>query len=166
MAVKPTRGGSSPRMRGKLGPLNPKRRAPRLIPAYAGKTRAIVFRPVLRRAHPRVCGENLTVNENGEISGGSSPRMRGKRHGGRRKLSRDRLIPAYAGKTWCGIRPRRTERAHPRVCGENITGRRDLDIAPGSSPRMRGKHAAKKGASTISGLIPAYAGKTLNDLEF
>ena len=70
------------------------------------------------------------------------------------------LIPAHAGKTQrakvavlaCG--------AHPRACGENTAlfevNWRDL----GSSPRMRGKRYSGNGCLSMTGLIPAHAGKT------
>ena len=50
--------GSSPRVRGKRGAQACMPKAPRLIPACAGKTG--VLGPVVRdrSAHPRVCGEN------------------------------------------------------------------------------------------------------------
>ena len=51
-------------------------------------------------------------------------------------------------------------RAHPRACGEN--GAVDLTARPslGSSPRVRGKPAARSSSPADRGLIPARAGKT------
>ena len=97
---------------------------------------------------------------------GSSPRVRGKHW--LRVWSRYRpgLIPACAGKT-----ERKTIRypehwAHPRVCGENVFKIADGNAYTGSSPRVRGKLFAKLKEIACAGLIPACAGKTLNDLEF
>ena len=56
--------------------------------------------------------------------------------------------------------------AHPRVCGENTGEELDQILDLGSSPRVRGKLEASGSQLHEFGLIPACAGKTLNDLEF
>ena len=56
--------------------------------------------------------------------------------------------------------------AHPRVCGENSLSRWKVQIQSGSSPRVRGKRLRELIEAFDAGLIPACAGKTLNDLEF
>ena len=131
-----------------------------LIPAYAGKTCGRRHRRPIRRAHPRVCGENCAWCLMWAGRGGSSPRMRGKRSWTVTSVGRSGLIPAYAEKTtpaWSGpFLPR----AHPRVCGENTFDHSAATLLIGSSPRMRGKLAETAGNATITGLIPAYAGKT------
>ena len=152
--------GSSPRVRGKLhGRLLPCA-LDGLIPACAGKTMVMVVSPAISWAHPRVCGENPWTASRSASSCGSSPRVRGKR--ARDCLHADHLglIPACAGKTdryhifsfVCG--------AHPRVCGENTGRRRGRPRAPGSSPRVRGKHPESHGEGPALRLIPACAGKT------
>ncbi len=91
--------GSSPRVRGKLGPLAASRLAIRLIPACAGKTLIVMVRSVRVRAHPRVCGENGLVPFQGGGQLGSSPRVRGKPTVHPKCHAPCRLIPACAGKT-------------------------------------------------------------------
>ena len=56
----------------------------------------------------------------------------------------------------------RENRAHPRVCGENIHDRRNDRGERGSSPRVRGKQQRVDLVTARSGLIPACAGKTLS----
>ena len=56
--------------------------------------------------------------------------------------------------------------AHPRVCGENDGFGYVVHRPSGSSPRVRGKQTAWNATNFARGLIPACAGKTLNDLEF
>ena len=51
--------------------------------------------------------------------------------------------------------------AHPRVCGENRRRRTGPGFSGGSSPRVRGKQALPRLQAAQPGLIPAYAGKTL-----
>ena len=92
-----------------------------------------------RRAHPRACGENRICIRSAAPWKGSSPRMRGKRRTRLVRLPPPRLIPAHAGKTARSRRRWSRWRAHPRACGENDTEIVARRLAPGSSPRMRGK---------------------------
>ena len=152
--------GSSPRVRGK-------RRLPvssiisrGLIPACAGKTfpRESGDEPVW--AHPRVCGENAASAAREKEEKGSSPRVRGKRRLKHPSICRDGLIPACAGKTSRIGNQRRTWRAHPRVCGENLQDLSLTRLLAGSSPRVRGKLVPFPAYNNAVGLIPACAGKT------
>ena len=152
--------GSSPLTRGKLATLGYSTAWRGLIPAHAGKTLWRAGRCSSHRAHPRSCGENRTSAANMHVIEGSSPLTRGKLHAVCGELRRDGLIPAHAGKTGC---PRRTwgrEPAHPRSCGENVTGGPYSQSSTGSSPLMRGKLRSTRADAAASGLIPAHAGKT------
>ena len=51
-------------------------------------------------------------------------------------------------------------RAHPRVGGENAVDHESGGVAPGSSPRGRGKPSAGRRDRRRRRLIPAWAGKT------
>ena len=95
--------GSSPRVRGKRLANTVEQRQRRLIPACAGKTSSSDQVRIPERAHPRGCGENREPEGFGPATPGSSPRVRGKLPGCRRRQNRERLIPACAGKTrGCG----------------------------------------------------------------
>ena len=131
--------GSSPRMRGKPPPPALSSPRPGLIPAHAGKTRRRLARPLECRAHPRACGENSVPVEKSCISGGSSPRMRGKLQCDRSRLTSAGLIPAHAGKTDSLHSTAIRRPAHPRACGENMALYARPVLSVGSSPRMRGK---------------------------
>ena len=153
-------GGSSPRVRGKLGDLVPALARVRLIPACAGKTPARTVATPRPWAHPRVCGENEVGTKVTADLEGSSPRVRGKpgvRHPPGRPPG---LIPACAGKTLATPAMLVCLGAHPRVCGENTRGRTMSRPVPGSSPRVRGKPRAGLQEAARRGLIPACAGKT------
>ena len=86
--------------------------------------------------------------------------MRGKRGGCGGHFLGVRLIPACAGKTptltVCSV----SQRAHPRVCGENEALGCCLDWERGSSPRVRGKLTREAVRREGRRLIPACAGKT------
>ena len=152
--------GSSPRGRGKH---SPRRRLPgvrRLIPARAGKTTGA---PVAARhtgAHPRAGGENSLVRATPATSLGSSPRGRGKLRPSARHGTRNRLIPARAGKTRCAASSRTKRAAHPRAGGENRLDPDGVRLALGSSPRGRGKLSEAGADDALRRLIPARAGKT------
>ena len=152
--------GSSPRVRGKhpLDALGA--RAARLIPACAGKTGHHLPPVHGRRAHPRVCGENPSFSAMPSATAGSSPRVRGKRGIGGQRRYRQGLIPACAGKTTFRWPGRRSRRAHPRVCGENLRLIAGTGPQMGSSPRVRGKLVLAALGDENHRLIPACAGKT------
>ena len=132
--------GSSPRGRGKQGRVHARPQARRLIPAWAGKTRGPWPLGSRRPAHPRVGGENDGQRNQRVPAPGSSPRGRGKHGQGDLKRKNQRLIPAWAGKTFQRRLHQQSRPAHPRVGGENDFDIERLASALGSSPRGRGKH--------------------------
>ena len=158
--VNPSAWGSSPRVRGKLPIAGKQGLECGLIPACAGKTLCDVILPCRSRAHPRVCGENSIPMECRFTVQGSSPRVRGKLVREARRRVAAGLIPACAGKTHSPSTPMCSTTAHPRVCGENPMAAARPILAPGSSPRVRGKHRSTKETSGGVRLIPACAGKT------
>ena len=72
------------------------------------------------------------------------------------------IIPAYAGNTICRFRSNRDRRDHPRVCGEHSTTPVVTPKQQGSSPRMRGTHRISTLSVGRRGIIPAYAGNTMD----
>ena len=155
----PASAGSSPRVRGKLMIWRPTSLVHGLIPARAGKISPP--RPPCEHlwAHPRACGENPSADCFSTLRVGSSPRVRGKLLEDRRRLGRDGLIPARAGKIPAA--PGRTwiPRAHPRACGENDRRPQGVPAFAGSSPRVRGKSDRQRRRRQRQRLIPARAGK-------
>ena len=152
--------GSSPHVRGKPGLDEGRREGAGLIPARAGKTEMSLMEPKGDTAHPRACGENRIMGIPRTRVAGSSPRVRGKPPDPRRPSGRRGLIPARAGKTSTRPPPRGASWAHPRACGENLTGMMTHWPDSGSSPRVRGKPYAQRLRGLALGLIPACAGKT------
>ena len=112
-------------------------------------------------AHPRACGENDNPRTGNWKNLGSSPRVRGKLVVAYRAQAHRGLIPARAGKTWNAATSASHTGAHPRACGENLTGKTAEADAAGSSPRVRGKLGGGLAGRLGLGLIPARAGKTL-----
>ena len=91
--------GSSPLTRGKLEVRLLGRRGLGLIPAHAGKTLCAPSLCLADGAHPRSRGENLPAWTSEKSAWGSSPLTRGKPALEDVAESRERLIPAHAGKT-------------------------------------------------------------------
>ncbi len=110
--------GSSPRVRGTPDPLGRSALRVRFIPACAGNTWARSSAGAPKAVHPRVCGEHYDYLLKLDLTGGSSPRVRGTR----------RPFPA---RTACRA-------VHPRVCGEHGMQQIASPADSGSSPRVRG----------------------------
>ena len=91
--------------------------------------------------------------------------MRGKPKLSGRHVKAKKITPADAGKTYQRADRRDRKPDHPRGCGENEPVFPSGDPAPGSPPRMRGKPLETGLFSVLSGITPAYAGKTLQNLE-
>ena len=91
--------GSSPLTRGKRGRASARSSLRGLIPAHAGKTRALTQVSEHERAHPRSRGENYGTSGVPFCAMGSSPLTRGKRAWALAGVPLPRLIPAHAGKT-------------------------------------------------------------------
>ena len=71
-----------------------------------------------------------------------------------------RITPAYAGKRYRNARSGQYQRDHPRVCGEKAFMAFCRNCAVGSPPRMRGKVCFLGCISVLTGITPAYAGKS------
>ena len=70
------------------------------------------------------------------------------------------IIPAYAGSTPAGRRPRQDRPDHPRIRGEHRSVSARSCATVGSSPHTRGARPSKSATSSRSWIIPAYAGST------
>ena len=153
-----TRGGSSPRVRGLLGPLIFARVDWRIIPARAGFTMRSASSRCPARDHPRACGVTRLggsgASEVGDhpracgvystvagvlgVSGGSSPRVRGLHIKMNPRMPPGGIIPARAGFTAQPYARGYAEGDHPRACGVYLRGAVSVSERPGSSPRVRG----------------------------
>ena len=111
--------GSSPLTRGKLRAVLRRLLSDGLIPAHAGKTRAVTLTWTPGGAHPRSRGENGYTPGRDIYHFGSSPLTRGKPVASSREVASRWLIPAHAGKTRSRRRRRMAWLAHPRSRGEN-----------------------------------------------
>ena len=158
--------GSSPRMRGAPTTAPSPMRSCRIIPADAGSTWAACPSRRPWGDHPRGCGEHRVCPVVSYSAPGSSPRMRGARGMSTISITRTGIIPADAGSTNGALGSQLQEQDHPRGCGEHAGRRTPPPWKPwdhprgcgehvtafardichqGSSPRMRGAPAPKRG---------------------
>ena len=147
-------------MRGKAKKPTMNRRKRRITPACAGKSFSTSSGCASGRDHPRVCGEKVVYSRYDQESTGSPPRVRGKAG---RKSSRGRMdgiTPACAGKRQVKPCSPRTQRDHPRVCGEKAPRQRLHLAMLGSPPRVRGKVHRAEVRPSFLGITPACAGKS------
>ena len=132
----------------------------RITPAYAGKRSRGKSRYYRVWDHPRLCGEKPPNQKKMLLQIGSPPPMRGK---GRKKgkgQGKNRITPAYAGKSCNAAAHGFCKGDHPRLCGEKGS-MSDLSAHPkGSPPPMRGKGRYHFDFDTTTGITPAYAGKS------
>ena len=70
-----------------------------IIPADAGNTPCVYLIFVIRKDHPRGCGEHTVFLDDKGQGWGSSPRMRGTRRARRPVSAMSGIIPADAGNT-------------------------------------------------------------------
>ena len=152
--------GSPPPMRGKGScPVYPCC-SHRITPAYAGKSAVLDRNTKIRRDHPRLCGEKVTMSDADARSMGSPPPMRGKV--GLAYIIQPFLgiTPAYAGKSYYHLLQLSPPKDHPRLCGEKSTFLCFSVLHIGSPPPMRGKGKSGDAGQQESGITPAYAGKS------
>ena len=136
-----------------------------ITPACAGKTTAVFFFNIASQDHPRVCGENMSLNPSSAARRGSPPRVRGKRNEITQPQRDDRITPAHAGKTHRNKRNVALKKDHPRACGENPYDRESHGGNQGSPPRMRGKRRNLRQSHPVQRITPAHAGKTQGQLR-
>ena len=155
-------GGSSPRVRGTVGPCLGFNLCGRFIPARAGNSGSVDMVLSDIPVHPRACGEQPRGGGMFKRSDGSSPRVRGT------VLLRDcrmgvcRFIPARAGNSALSGLSVTLITVHPRACGEQSTAWDISTASYGSSPRVRGTVAFAMSSVGMPRFIPARAGNSLS----
>ena len=149
-----------PRARGRRNGSRLPRHPVRITPACAGKTVGRHFENRRNPDHPRMRGENASYNNLPNTGFGSPPHARGRPLANKEGLLDVAITPACAGKT-SGCRPGRIRCGHhPRMRGEDTSGRRTTGTSPGSPPHARGRQGLFTSVDGESRITPACAGKT------
>ena len=152
--------GSPPRRRGKVSMSRHCRPPPRITPAWAGKRWEQRYQTFSPEDHPRVGGEKRMPCFSGRCCGGSPPRGRGKGMTSWGGVLKDRITPAWAGKSSRLALPHGLPPDHPRVGGEKRAVLSALSFSRGSPPRGRGKVVRPDVVAKAAGITPAWAGKS------
>ena len=111
----------------------------RITPAYAGKSSKRDCLAIVKRDHPRACGEKLLARLLKIKVRGSPPRVRGKEAWHERDVTHGGITPARAGKSWLYYKANKYNKDHPRACGEKNNMGFFEKVGQGSPPRVRGK---------------------------
>ena len=154
----PWASGSSPRVRGTLGPKAHPAAGIRFIPARAGNASMSLLLVGGPAVHPRACGERVDQRARLLVPCGSSPRVRGTRTAASESAARWRFIPARAGNAISSAPPTSHPAVHPRACGERVSVGGGRHTARGSSPRVRGTRPRRFPSAPTVRFIPARAG--------
>ena len=152
--------GSSPRVRGTVNWLGPSPAGHRFIPACAGNSQRNGNGMAICPVHPRVCGEQDSIDAPLPTIDGSSPRVRGTDLAAYLTPIRWRFIPACAGNSFSILASSGFASVHPRVCGEQLPSASPQSSSSGSSPRVRGTVRARPSAGRSERFIPACAGNS------
>ena len=154
--------GSPPHTRGKCQHGGSLATGHGITPAYAGKMPPFSFGSSSERDHPRIRGENPSIQPLDPLHTGSPPHTRGKLAHTLKKVRKFRITPAYAGKIFRQLFVKRPSADHPRIRGENEGARIDVGEDGGSPPHTRGKSRWPSPRPPDSRITPAYAGKIKN----
>ena len=151
--------GSPPHGRGKGKDDRRNQQCGGITPAWAGKRTSFPKRLCRRWDHPRVGGEKSTFLNSMSFPPGSPPRRRGKVPNARCFIERQRITPAWAGKSAFRFQSQKASQDHPRVGGEKLLYYPPVDDAGGSPPRGRGKAQYWGASCRFRRITPAWAGK-------
>ena len=157
--------GSSPHTRGAQGFRYAHSTFCRIIPAYAGSTSCANGTSNTPADHPRIRGEHLGYRWDAEAKLGSSPHTRGAQPDFAQRTRLLSIIPAYAGSTVFDFEDYGTGGDHPRIRGEHDKDQHTQAMIMGSSPHTRGAPAGATAPPDPSGIIPAYAGSTVQHAQ-
>ena len=153
--------GTPPRARGRLTARDDINARRGNTPACAGKTCSAVCRFAGAWEHPRVRGEDSSLDIAQLPLLGTPPRARGRLLWWAGLTPSGGNTPACAGKTARVCHIRRSIREHPRVRGEDQWKSQQAQDTAGTPPRARGRPLSTRVAVTSTGNTPACAGKTM-----
>ena len=157
---RPTEEGSPPRVRGRLGVLDPFGERDGITSACAEQTGAWTSRGGRCRDHLRVCGADLDAVSSMLMPAGSPPRVRsGHRHGGRHAGGRG-ITSACAEQTRWATMIGSHAGDHLRVCGADRIRHYRPTGEPGSPPRVRSRPRDLEADVVDLGITSACAEQT------
>ena len=154
--------GSPPHGRGKEASIFDDGQRLGITPAWAGKSVPEGARQFVFEDHPRVGGEKLMGRPRRSVGAGSPPHERGKGPAVVYLSCKERITPAWAGKSPEFRLPYLQSEDHPRTGGEKQCSLFEVCAQEGSPLRRRGKARFRVGREMAVGITPAQAGKSAN----
>ena len=149
-----------PRARGRPQDRRDVARRQRNTPACAGKTALSLPTASIIWKHPRVRGEDWSINDDTSMNTETPPRARGRPTKKKKSLLLTRNTPACAGKTDLLNRTAEHVGKHPRVRGEDNFAPRVVNVIAETPPRARGRPNLSFLPAFWRRNTPACAGKT------
>jgi len=157
------RSGSPPRVRGTVLLERMVTLRIRITPACAGNRWESLKGLIMRRDHPRVCGEQSDTSARDRGLIGSPPRVRGTDGDGAPIAAAFGITPACAGNRMPAGSDPTQAKDHPRVCGEQGDSLADWVRHEGSPPRVRGTVRLFQIYGRMRGITPACAGNSAGE---
>ena len=154
-------GGSPPHARGRRRLARQPAEDHRITPACAGKTLRAARRQCGSPDHPRMRGEDPSLEAEAEFKRGSPPHARGRLDGEVKEPKSFRITPACAGKTRPDSGGHCCHWDHPRMRGEDGHVCHTFPHVAGSPPHARGRRHEPPSRARSTGITPACAGKTV-----
>ena len=130
-----------------------------ITPAWAGKRSIPPDGKQPYHNYPRVGGEEVHLRNGRRGQEGLPPRGRGRDITTNDTKRRERITPAWAGKSNCVGQNTRCSTDYPRVGGEEVEAVTVEVAAEGLPPRGRGRARASVWLGAPRGITPAWAGK-------
>ena len=137
----------------------------RITPAHAGNSVTDPNDYIVRRDHPRPCGEQNSIVHRFNGNPGSPPPMRGtgELHFYLRVFAG--ITPAHAGNSHLCSCSNSCIEDHPRPCGEQLHLPARFVGLWGSPPPMRGTDRNLRRATMRPRITPAHAGNSAQGME-
>ena len=147
-------------MRGKVACADQTIQPDGITPAWAGKRSPLTASKPTFWDHPRMGGEKYDCTGQEFTNWGSPPRRRGKGKAEVEAKIKERITPAWAGKSRTSTGSCHFWEDHPRMGGEKPVAMHSLTTKAGSPPRGRGKGCRIHSGIKPPRITPAWAGKS------
>ena len=154
--------GLPPRGRGRARGQDEPNLPTKITPAWAGKSRRQGRDGRPSQDYPRVGGEEVCDDWDTLFPEGLPPRGRGRDRPGDTRGTRPGITPAWAGKRATPTIRMAARTDYPRVGGEEGFAHPGVATGFGLPPRGRGRGATRRGWPPVTGITPAWAGKSLS----
>ena len=157
--------GSPPHARGAVEELARIKEADGITPACAGSSRVNCPAVLCEGDHPRMRGEQSSLQSRASQSRGSPPHARGAGFFRNFLGAAGGITPACAGSSQCKGLTSAFQWDHPRMRGEQQVNDASVPVREGSPPHARGAATGYGGFTEVAGITPACAGSSMEEAD-